>query len=150
MIWGCSFHKTIQTGDKVHIVYTGSFENQKILETNDITVTIWSGEILSGIENALIGMKTDENKTITILPKDWYGAEYKTNKLQKISKILFDKITANSANTGEINLGWITGSVKWTEIDEFGNPVILFDMNEAKTWQPLEYNISVTEISPSK
>ena len=50
-------------------------------------------------------MKTDENKTITILPKDLYGAEYKTNKLQKIIKVLFDKITTNSTNTGEINLG---------------------------------------------
>lgn len=148
ILWGCGT-KTIQTWDTVSLTMTGSFENKNLFEMVAKTITIGSGDVISGIESALIGMKKWENKTVIITPENGYGKEYTTNNIQKISKTLFDKIQKPGANSGEINFGNLIGSVKGTETDGSGTTIILLDLNAPQTRKPLTYELLVTDIVTS-
>lgn len=145
ILWGCGT-KTIQTWDTVSLTMTGSFENKNLFEMAAKTITVGSGDVISGIESALIGMKKWENKTLIITPENGYGSEYTTNNIQKISKTLFDKIQKPGTNSWEINFGNLIGTVKWTETDGSGNTIILFDLNAPQTRQALTYELLVTDI----
>ena len=147
LLGGCG-SKTIQTWDTVSLTMTGTFENTDLFETKNVTITIWSGEVISGVESALIGMEKWEQKSITIAPENGYGKDYETNKIQKISKLIFDKIQVSPTNSGEVDLGGIKWTIKGTEQDGSGNTIILFDINPAQTWKPLIYSILVTDIAP--
>ena len=145
ILGGCGT-KTIQTWDTVSLVMTGTFENKSLFENTTTTITIGSGEVISGVEAALIGMKKWEAKTVVISPENGYGKGYKLSNVQKISKGLFDKIQKPGTNSGEINFGNLIGTVKGTETDWSGNTIVLFDLNPAQTRQPLTYDILVTDV----
>ncbi|MCK5699274.1 MAG: FKBP-type peptidyl-prolyl cis-trans isomerase [Candidatus Aenigmarchaeota archaeon] len=79
----------VKTGDTVYIKFTQKLEDGTIIETNyetlakeanitkdkypPLTFKIGEGLVPRGLENALIGMKTGDKKTITIEPKEAYG-----------------------------------------------------------------------------
>lgn len=107
LLAGCR-NKEIQNGDKVSLSMTGQFESQEILENKDITITVGSGETLKGIETALIGMKKGESKTITIQPENGYGKDYKITNIQKISKLIFDKMQIAITGSNIIDLAGLT------------------------------------------
>ena len=81
----------IETGDFVMFNYTGRFENGEVFDTSyedvakekgiyfedreygPLGVNIGAGEIIAGLDEALIGMEIGEKKTITIPPEKGYG-----------------------------------------------------------------------------
>jgi len=67
----------INAGDTVSVDYTGRLEDGKIFDSSQgkapLTFTVGSGMLIKGFENALIGMKNGESKSVTILPEDGYG-----------------------------------------------------------------------------
>lgn len=81
----------IETGDFVVFNYVGRFENGEVFDTSyeDIAkengiyvedreygplgVNIGVGEIIPGLDEALIGMETGEKRTVTIPPEKGYG-----------------------------------------------------------------------------
>jgi len=80
-----------QAGDVVEVEYTGKFQNGTIFDTSQqdlavqagvynqmrvyqpIVFTIGLHEVITGVEEAIVGMKTGENKTVTIPPEKAYG-----------------------------------------------------------------------------
>ena len=142
---GCNTSKTIETWDSVHIIFTGNFEDQKMFETQDITIKVGSAEVISGIDSALIGMKEWEKKFLTLTPEDAYGKQYQKNKIQKLPKIVADELPSLQVDW-EKTLGGLTWTIKWIETDDDGNEVLVFDLNAPETWKTLTYEVSVKNI----
>ncbi len=83
--------KPAALGDTVKVDYVGRFQNGTIFDTNIVTVartagiydpnraytplvvTIGEGKVVPGFENALVGMKEGETKTVTVPPDQAYG-----------------------------------------------------------------------------
>jgi peptidylprolyl isomerase len=69
---------TAQTGDRVSFHYTGTLEDGSIFDSSEgrapLECTLGSGEIIEGLEAALIGMGEGEEKTTTIPAELAYGA----------------------------------------------------------------------------
>ena len=143
---GCSFHNTIQNWDTAQIVFTGTFNDKAIFENRDISVVVWSGDVISGIDTALIGMKEGESKTLTITPDIGYGKSYKTGNIQKVSQLILDRMKLPTINSWVISLGWLMGVVKWTETDWSWTTLVLFDMNPPQTRQTMTYTVLVKSI----
>ena len=143
---GCSFNKTIQNWNTAHIVFTGTFNDKAMFENRDITVVAGSGDVISGVDTAIIGMKEWESKTITISPDLWYGKAYKTSNIQKVSKLIFDKMQIPSGTSWVVSLGGLMWVVKWTESDWSWTTLVLFDMNPPQTRQNMTYTVLVKEI----
>ena len=79
---------TVAPGDTVSVTYTGRLQNGSVFDSNDparqadipqktafapMTVTVGQGRLIPGFEQALIGMREGETKTVTIPAKDAYG-----------------------------------------------------------------------------
>ena len=64
-------------GDTVKVNYTGRSEDGSVFESSvglmPLKFTIGSDEVVSGFENAVIGMCPGEKKTVVVKPEEGYG-----------------------------------------------------------------------------
>ena len=69
----------VKKGSWVKIIYTGKLKDGKVFETNigsaPLEFKVGKGKVIRGFENAVLGMKAGETKTVTIKPADGYGAK---------------------------------------------------------------------------
>lgn len=69
--------KQATAGDTVRVHYTGTLDDGTTFDTSEnrdpMEVTIGSGQILPGVENALTGMAEGDTKKVTLAPEDAFG-----------------------------------------------------------------------------
>jgi len=67
----------VKKGSRVKILYTGKLKDGSVFETNigeaPLEFTVGKGKVIRGFENAVMGMKVGETKTVIIKPADAYG-----------------------------------------------------------------------------
>lgn len=73
--------KEVKQGDVVRVHYTGKLENGTIFDSSKerepIKFKIGDKSIIPGFEQAVLGMKEGEKKTVTIAPEKAYGPHMK-------------------------------------------------------------------------
>lgn len=66
-----------KAGDKVKVHYTGKLDDGTVFDTSEdrppLEFTIGEGQIISGFENAVIGMNIGDSKSTRLTPDDAYG-----------------------------------------------------------------------------
>jgi FKBP-type peptidyl-prolyl cis-trans isomerase 2 len=64
-------------GDTVKVHYTGTLDDGTEFDSSrgrdPLELTLGSGNIIPGFENAIVGMRTGDNKTVTIPADEAYG-----------------------------------------------------------------------------
>lgn len=76
---GCtsSGSQGVSPGDTVRVTYQMSFPNGPIFETNEnatpLVFVVGSGQMITGFENAVVGMIPGQTKTVIIPPEQAYG-----------------------------------------------------------------------------
>ncbi len=69
--------KKAKEGDTVSLHYKGIFEDGTVFDSSDthgaLKLTIGRGTVIPGFEEAVVGMKLGETKTVTIPPEKGYG-----------------------------------------------------------------------------
>ncbi len=68
----------IKNGSSVTMSYIGTFDNGEEFDSTlsreeSFTFSVGSGEIIPGLENAILGMKEGDKCSIAVDPKDAYG-----------------------------------------------------------------------------
>lgn len=67
----------VADGDNVQVYYTGSFTNGTVFNSNvgsqPFNFTVGSGQVIQGFDSAVIGMKLNQSKTVTIPANQAYG-----------------------------------------------------------------------------
>ncbi len=74
---GCIAEETAEVGDTVSVYYTLTLDDGTVQESNvgktPLTFTVGSGQMISGFDNAVVGMTVGETKTVRLAPADAYG-----------------------------------------------------------------------------
>lgn len=74
---GAEEERTIQAGDSIKVHYKGTLEDGAVFseskEEEPFEFKVGSGNIIPGFDNAVIGMKLNEEKDISIEPENAYG-----------------------------------------------------------------------------
>ena len=69
--------RAAKKGDKVDVNYTGRFPDGKVFDTSvgrsPLGFTIGGGQLIEGFDEAVVGMRVGDRKTITIPPEKGYG-----------------------------------------------------------------------------
>jgi peptidylprolyl isomerase len=112
LLAGCGKSNIAAIGDTVSIGFTSNFSDGTLFESGSMSITVGSGQFIKGVEDAVVGMKPGETKTVTITPNIGYGSGYDQNKVQKISKLIFDKINVKAESGTETDLGDIHGLIR--------------------------------------
>jgi FKBP-type peptidyl-prolyl cis-trans isomerase 2 len=161
LIAGCtgSTEKTVKSGDSVSVDYTGWFDNGTIFDTSSPAVaqqagiydenvtygpldfTVGSGEYLQAFEDAVIGLKVNESKNITLTPDQAYG-NYDPSMIQPVpmSMLLENNITPHVNDTLIYNMQPVTVySIP-------NNTTVLIDFNHPMAGKTLHFMLTVREI----
>ncbi len=88
-------------------------------------------------------MKVGKKKNITIEPTQGYGSLYNEAAIQKVGKLIFDKIGITPEIGNVEKLDQIEGIIRNIETDEYSNEVVLFDINPRQTRDTLTYKITL-------
>src|SRR4030042_5396717 len=69
-----------KTGDTVKVHYTGKLKDETVFDTSEgrepLQFTIGEGRLIPDFEEAVIGMKPGETKTVDIPPERAYGPHH--------------------------------------------------------------------------
>jgi len=147
VIAGCWSKGSIKVWDIISLQYTATFPDGTVFDQNTpqkpLMFMVGSGQVIQWLDEWVIGMSVGSTKMLTITPDKWYGKLYDANQIQKISKLIFDKLSITPKDWSMQKLGDIEWIVKWTEQDESGNTLVLFDINPRQTRDTLKYKITI-------
>jgi peptidylprolyl isomerase len=69
--------EAIKAGDTIAVNYTGKFEDDTVFDSSagkdPLQFTVGAGQLIKGFDEAVLGMKKGEKKTITLAPEEAYG-----------------------------------------------------------------------------
>jgi FKBP-type peptidyl-prolyl cis-trans isomerase len=69
----------VKTGDTVKVDYTGKLENGTVFDSSEgkqpLEFEVGAGQMISGFDKGVIGMKVGQTKTLTLPPEEAYGAQ---------------------------------------------------------------------------
>lgn len=135
-------------GDKVTIHINVWLENgTNFVSSRDdepLEFTIGKGEVISGFENAIIGMEVGEKKTVTIPPEDAFGQRHeelvvdvsKSDFPEHITPVIGERLKIRMRGSDPIEV-----TVKDTSED-----TVTLDANHPLAGYTLTYNIQLISI----
>jgi FKBP-type peptidyl-prolyl cis-trans isomerase 2 len=134
--------QVVAKGDNVSVEYTGMFENGTIFDSSagrgPLNFTVGTGQLITGFDNAVLGMGEGQEKTVTIPPEDAYG-QYNPNKTVEIPR----NLVPNETQVGDM-LYSAFGSVRVLAIY---NSTVMIDMNHPLAGKTLVFSIKVLSIN---
>ncbi len=138
-------------GDTVKVHYTGRLQDGSVFDTSvgsdPLEFTVGDGKIISGFEEAVIGMQVGESKTITIPADQAYG--------QRSDDMIFeigrDELPASIDPEVGMQLQQTQGgSVSVVTIIEITETTVKIDANHPLAGQDLTFDIELVEIGSSQ
>jgi len=77
LLSGCDNTPAVKAGDTIKVEYKGSLEDGTVFDQNQegqpLEFTVGSGQLIPGFDRAVVGMKLEETKTVTLPAEDAYG-----------------------------------------------------------------------------
>lgn len=141
---------TIKTGDKVKIEYTGTLDDGTIFDSssdhgNPLEFEVGGGQVIKGFDDAVLGMKENEEKQFSILPADAYG-EHDPTLVQKVPREVFPQ-DAELVPGLLFEAGLPTGEKVPATITEVQGEIISVDLNHPLAGKRLNFKIKVSAIT---
>lgn len=135
-------------GDTVKIHYKGSLDDGTIFDSSEgrepLEFKIGSGNIIPGVEEAVIGMETDEKKTATIPPEKGYG-EYRDEMVVEVEKNMFpDHITPKVGQ--QLELRQSDGQAVVVTVTDISDENVKLDANHPLAGKDLTFEIELKKI----
>jgi len=138
----------VKKGDNVKLHYTGRLKDGKVFDSSrkrePIQFEAGTGQIIKGIDSAVIGMKPGEKKSITIAPEDAYGS-YDEKLLIDVPK---DRIPEDvSTKEGSVlRLVDKQGKAVPVKVTEDKKDSVKVDANHPLAGEELAFEIEIMEI----
>lgn len=140
--------KIVKKNDKVKIQYTGTLKSGTIVDKTDegepIEFVAGEGQVLPGIDAAIIGMKLNEEKKFTVKAKDAFGKQDKS-LIQKLPKLSHPN-TPNLEKGAIITIFDKSGKSIPAKIIAIQKETITVDLNHPLAGEDLNFNVKVISI----
>ena len=150
VITGTGTGRAAAIGDSVSVIYTGMFTNGSVFDSNvngtPITFTVGSHQVIMGFENALVGMKAGQTKTVHIPVELAYGP-YKPEYIHVINR-------TGSLATMELTEGAMltyrnpsTNTMSMVKILNVTRDMVTVDGNSPLAGEPLAFTIELVSVN---
>jgi len=103
-----------------------------------------TGQLISGLEEELEGMKAGESKEVSIPPEKGYG-EWKEDAIHKVPKSAFQG--GDELKVGEMVIGNAGGGEYQAKVLEVGETEVTLDFNHLLAGKSLEFKVAVVEVA---
>lgn len=140
---------TIKEGDTVKVSYVGEFEDGTVFDSTEkhggdpLEFTVGKGQVISGFDDAVIGMKTGEEKEVRLEPSEAYG-EHNPELVMEIPR----GSVPEDVEIGDV-LGMLVpgGQQVPARVIGFDAENVTIDMNHEMAGKVLIFRISIVEFS---
>ena len=149
---GCSGPELAETGNTVKVHYTGKLTDGTVFDTSvdrePLEVTLGQGQVIAGFEQAVIGMRVGETKTVTIPVDEAYGPR----RDDLIFEVERDELPANLVpEVGmQLQMSQGDGSIAIVTITDIFETKVKIDSNHSLAGQDLIFEIELVEINTSQ
>ncbi len=139
----------IETGSKVRLEYTLKDDGGKVLDSNKggepLTYTQGQRQIIPGLEKALVGMRTGEEKKVTVKPADAYG-EADSGAVAEVPKEMLppDALTVGTELVAQSQ----GGGRRIVRVKEIKEKTVLIDLNHPLAGKTLFFDVKVLGVEP--
>jgi len=145
-----NFAQLVRVGDKVSVNYTGKFTDGNVFDTSlaagrtPLQFTVGAHSVITGFENAVVGMKVGDTKTVTLPPGQAYG-EYDQNK---VKYLLLDKNQFSDFNSLIVGSEVYSSNFKGIIMEKNDqNAVVSMDTNPPLAGKTLVFEITLVSIN---
>jgi peptidylprolyl isomerase len=147
MVMESSEMKQAKEGDTVSLHYKGSFEDGKVFDSSDthgaLRFTVGKGTVIPGFDEAVLGMKPGEAKTVTIPPEKGYGPRNEELLMKVDRKELPPDLDPNVGQRIEFSKGEQRLQLTVAEISD---DAVTFDANHPLAGKTLVFELLLLEI----
>ena len=138
---------SVLDGKTVSIEYTVTLEDKKVVDSNvgrkPLTFIQGSGQVIRGVEKALIGMKVGESKSISVPPEEAYGHVLK----KAIVEVKRKKVPKESWKVGaEVQGRALQGEIIRGRVIEIKGDTAIIDFNHPLAGKTLYFDVKVLDI----
>jgi peptidylprolyl isomerase len=140
--------ESIKEGDMVKIDYTGSFDDGEVFDSSDkhgapLEFKVCGGQVIKGFDDAVVGMKKDEEKTFRIEPKDAYG-DHNPDLIKKMPK---DKLPPQVKKGSMLMMQLPNGTQLPVQVTDVADDFVSIDLNHPLAGKSLNFKIKVVGIN---
>ncbi|MFX0064718.1 MAG: peptidylprolyl isomerase [Candidatus Hermodarchaeota archaeon] len=140
----------IKKGDRVRIEWIGTLEDGTIFDSSEnygepLEFDVGAGQVITGLENAVIGMEKGEEKEIMLQPSEAYG-EHNPDLVVQGPRNEFSK--GQELKPGERYLVKIPPGYRSVLIIEVTEETVVLDLNHSLAGKILNFKIKIVDIIP--
>ena len=145
---GCIGMLKAESGDTVKVHYTGTLEDGTVFDTSvgrePLEFTLGQGQLIPGFEQAVIGMKIGDSKTVNIPADQAYGP-YRDDLIQVIER---DQLPEGlDPEVGQqLQMTQADGEVVRVMVSDVSEATITIDANHPLAGKDLTFEIELIEI----
>lgn len=147
MITGCSA-AVAKNGDTVRVNYTGKLADGTVFDSSagrePLEFTVGAGQVIPGFDNAVLGMKVGEKKTVTIPVDEAYGPR----RDEQIAEISREKLPSDM--TPEVGQQLVMKQSDGREIvvviTKVSDETVTIDANHPLAGKDLTFEIELVKI----
>ena len=140
----------VKPGQSVSVHYTGKLEDGNIFDSSHnrdqtLTFTVGSGQMITGFDNALVGMTVGETKTVTLEPSEAYG-DLNPEALQTTPRSVFPEgleLKLNELVRGRDQ----AGQVITARVHELEKDSVVLDFNHPLAGKKLTFEIELVSVN---
>jgi peptidylprolyl isomerase len=141
----------VKTGDTVKVHYTGKLQDGTVFDTSSdgepLEFTVGDGQVISGFEQAVIGMQVGESKTRTIPVDQAYGPRSDDMIMEVSRDKLPEDLEPEVGMQLQMNDG--NGGIVTVTITDISETAVKLDANHPLAGQDLTFDIELVGIGAS-
>jgi peptidylprolyl isomerase len=139
----------IHEGHFAAIHYTGKFDDGEVFDSSvggdPFEFQVGTGSVIPGLDRAVIGMKADEEKDVSISPEDAYG-EYNEALVKTFDRTDL-KADFDLEKEQTVLFRMENGATVPGLIEEVGESEVVINFNHPLAGKTLHFHIKVVEIN---
>jgi len=135
---------TVQDGDLVEVHYVGTLDDGSVFDSSrergtPLSFTVASGQVITGFDDAVRGLRVGETRTLTMAPEDAYGVWSEDNVFEvpygpsQSDVKVGDPVTLNNGQPAVVL--------------EVGDETVVLDANHQLAGESLTFEVEIMSIT---
>lgn len=149
---GCGEGKIAEDGDTASVHYTGTLSDGSQFDSSadrePLEFVLGAGNVISGFEEAVRGMKVGETKTVTLSPEEAYGPYYDELLIEFSRDELPEGFEPHAGQYLELTTG--SGQTVQKPIVEVTETYIVVDVNHELAGKELTFEIELVQLETAE
>lgn len=139
--------RAVAPGDQIRVSYVGRFENGSIFDSSEghepLEFTVGSEQVISGFDQAVVGLKPGESCKVTVAPEDGYGAHIPEMVAEVERHLIPDHEQLILGSMLDVSLE--DGQSLEVQVVELSETSVVLDGNHPLSGKELHFEIEVLE-----